>query len=68
MYFKRFDIEQYYDRVLFFDKAGNILASWTGNHDNRYSPVAIGDTIELRFIADETTSAYGFDIDFLAFE
>ncbi len=62
VYFSRFDTERGFDKVTFYDKAGNLLGEMSGPGDDSYSPVAIGDSITLRFVSDQSINRYGFDI------
>ncbi|MBT4762208.1 MAG: S8 family serine peptidase [Bdellovibrionaceae bacterium] len=67
VHFKKFEIEALYDRVFFFDGKGKRLAVWSGEQHDRYSPIANGDTLIIRFVSDETFEAYGFDVDLVSY-
>jgi subtilisin family serine protease len=66
--FPKFETEAGYDRVQFFNGKGESLGSWSGKQDGRYSPIADGDTLVVKFTADESIQGYGFDIDQVVFE
>lgn len=62
--FSQFDTEVGYDTVSFFDGKGAFVGSLSGKQDPGItSPLIVGDTIVIKFSADETVNAYGFDVD-----
>ncbi len=63
VHFSKFELERGFDKVHFFDGSGQKIGEMTGNQDNNYSPVAVGDTIVLQFKSDYSVNAYGFDVD-----
>ena len=64
LHFSRFETEAGFDKVVFMDAAGNNLGTWSGNNNDRFSPIAEGDTITMKFTTDTSVTGYGFDIDF----
>jgi thermitase len=68
VHFSRFETERGYDKLEFFNKAGDKIGTWSGKQSGRYSPIADGDTIVMKFRADHAIEDYGFDIDKVMFE
>jgi thermitase len=73
LYFSRFEIEQasggmVYDSVTFSDAKGNVVAVWTGTHNDEFTPVIPGDTVNLKFKTDESVNGYGFDLTKVAYK
>lgn len=66
--FSKLDIEKNYDRIFFLDSQKRIIASWTGAHNEEYSPIIAGDRLYIRFNSDSFIQNYGFDIDQLVFK
>lgn len=67
--FSQFDTELGYDTVSFFDGAGVYVGAMSGLRDpGETSPLINGDTVTLKFSADETVSKYGFDVDAVLWE
>jgi thermitase len=67
-HFLKFDTESGYDSVQFMNAAGENLGLWTGDKSDRFSPIADGDTLILKFTSDASVNAYGFDVDSVSFE
>lgn len=68
VHFSKFETEKTFDRVQFYNSAGESLGYWSGYQSGRFSPIAEGDTITLKFTSDSTQQAYGFDVDKVNFE
>ncbi len=68
LFFKQFETEAGYDKVVFTNAAGEKLGTWSGRRDGHYSPVADGDTIHLEFTSDSSNNGYGFMADKVVFE
>lgn len=66
--FPKFDTENGYDKVQFFNGAGESLGNLSGKRDGIYAPVAEGDTLVLKFTTDGSVTAYGFDVDMVSYE
>ncbi|MES2963105.1 MAG: S8 family serine peptidase [Bdellovibrionota bacterium] len=65
--FSRFKTEAHFDKVTFWNAAGEKLGEWSGERAaGTYSPIADGDTLVLRFTSDENVSFEGFAIDGVA--
>jgi len=67
IYFSKFDTESGYDVLTAFDKSGKKLFDLSGNQDDSFSPVIVGDYVKLVFVSDDSVEKYGFDITKLAF-
>lgn len=67
-HFARFETEEAYDKVFFYDGNGNPYGEWTGNHSESFSPVVAGDTLVVEFKSDFSLPNYGFDIDRVHFQ
>jgi len=63
VHFSKFQIEESYDRVFFFDQKNNFLGKWSGAHHDEYAPFAEGETLRIQFLTDQYIQDYGFDID-----
>lgn len=63
LHFDRFETENNYDSVYFYDGEGNKIGEMTGLNSKSFSPVALGDTIVIQFVTDKTVTGYGFDVD-----
>lgn len=68
VFFKRFDTEEGYDQVEFTNSAGEKIGRWSGARDGRFSPIADGDTLNLKFTSDDVKSGHGFTIDRIVYE
>ncbi len=68
LHFPRFETETGYDRVVFTNAAGETVATMSGRRNDGFSPVILGDSINVTFTTDRDTNAYGFDVDFIAYE
>lgn len=68
LHFPKFQTEETYDFVQFFNGANESLGKWTGVHDGEFSPVADGDTLILKLISDGSNTEYGFDADRVVYE
>lgn len=68
LFFKKFDTEANYDKLRFLNAAGESLGTWSGKREERYSPIADGDTIRLEFTADRSVNGYGFEVEHITFE
>ncbi|MCM2280535.1 MAG: S8 family serine peptidase [Bdellovibrionaceae bacterium] len=67
-HFKKFDTERRYDKLQFFNALGESLGTWSGQREESFSPIADGDTLELKFSSDTSVSGHGFEIDYIVFE
>ena len=61
--FGRFETEERYDFVYFYDGQGNLLDRWDGDHSGELSPIAQGDKIVIRITSDWIVQKYGFDVE-----
>ncbi|MCB0347405.1 MAG: S8 family serine peptidase [Bdellovibrionales bacterium] len=62
LYFEKFDTEENYDKVTFKDENGNVIAEWSGTHNNEFSPEVQGTKLIIELKADHTVQRHGFDI------
>lgn len=67
-HFTKFETESGYDLVQFTNAAGENIGVWSGTKNDRFSPIADGDTLILKFTSDSSVNAYGFDIDSVSVE
>lgn len=68
IHFTKFNFESGYDKVEFFNAAGESIGSLSGAHDDTFSPIADGESIMLKVTSDKDVNEYGFDIDQIVFE
>lgn len=67
--FSKFETEIGYDTLSFYDSKGAFVGSLSGTQDPGVTSQLIeGDSVTLKFSADETVSGYGFDIDGILWE
>jgi thermitase len=67
--FGKFETEAAYDTISFYDAKGTFVGSMSGKQpDGMTSPLIEGDRVTIRFVADETVQAYGFDIEAVLYE
>lgn len=63
LHFSRFETEAGYDKLQFINSKGEVVGTWSGSRNDRYSPIIEGDTVTLKFTSDYSLQGYGFDID-----
>ena len=68
VYFEKFETERGYDLVEFIDAGGNVVARWSGYHNEEFSPVISGNTVTLRFKTDESVVGFGFQVTKVAYK
>lgn len=67
--FSKFETEIGYDTLSFYDAKGSFVGSLSGTQDPGVTSQLIeGDSVTLKFSADETVSGYGFDIEGILWE
>ena len=66
--FERFETENNYDKVFFYDKAGNLQGTMTGSHDGDFSPVVTGDSMVIRMTSDGSVNRFGIKTDKVFFD
>ncbi len=68
LHFSKFETEEFYDKVEFFNKAGISIGTMSGTHTGEFSPIIDGDTIVMKATSDDSVNGYGFDVDSAVFE
>lgn len=68
VYFEKFETERGYDTVEFIDSTGKVVGKWSGSHNGEFAPPVAGDTVVLRFKADNTVNGFGFVISKAAYK
>ncbi len=66
LYFEKFDTEANYDKVKLLDTAGAIIQTLTGNNDDTFSAVIVGDSVKLQFTSDDSVEKSGWKISKIA--
>lgn len=67
--FSKFETEPGYDAVSFYSLKGDYLGSISGKQvGSVYSPLIQGDSVEIRFLTDESVNMYGFDAEEILFD
>jgi len=67
VYFSKFETESGYDKVTFYDKAGNKVGEMSGVNDDTFSPNIQGDYVKVVLTSDDSVEKYGFDISKIAY-
>jgi len=67
LYFEKFEMERDFDKIQFYDRAGNLLFKMTGYQSDTYSPTIAGDWVRLVFTSDKSVEKYGFDLTKISF-
>lgn len=68
LHFSKFETESGFDYVTLLDGTGKVVAKISGNKQDYYSAPIAGDTVTVKFKADDSVSGYGFDIDFIHYQ
>jgi subtilisin family serine protease len=68
VYFSKFETETGYDKVAFYDKAGNKVGEMSGVNDDTFSPSVKGDYVKVVLTSDDSVEKYGFDITKIAYK
>lgn len=64
VHFKRFETESGNDLVTIKDANGKTVFVYSGEKNDDLSADALGDTLQLDFVADYAISGYGIDVDY----
>jgi len=67
VHFSRFETEANYDRVEFYNKAGEVVGSMSGTHTGEFGPIIDSDTVTIKMTSDDSVNGYGFDIDSISY-
>jgi thermitase len=62
LYFEKFETERRYDKLSFYDRAGNLLYEMTGYQNDSFSPAIAGDWVRLVLTSDNSVEKYGFNL------
>lgn len=60
IYFDQFETERNFDKLSFFDRAGNLLFEMTGIKSDSFSPTIKGSYVKLVFTSDASVEKQGF--------
>jgi subtilisin family serine protease len=63
IHFKNLSLESNYDQLKLYDNGGKEFASYSGTHNDLWSPSVSGDTIKIIWQTDSNTNSYGIFID-----
>jgi hypothetical protein len=68
LHFSKFETEASYDKVDFYNKAGELIGSMSGVHTGDFSPIVDGDTVVMKATSNASVNGYGFEVDSAVFE
>lgn len=68
VYFEKFETEQGYDTVSFYNRAGTLVKAMSGKNDGKHGPVVAGDYVRVVFKSDASVNGYGLTMTALAFK
>lgn len=68
VHFSKFETESGFDYVTLIDGQGKIVGKISGTKKDYYTMPIAGDTVTLKFKADDSVDAYGFDVDFVNYQ
>ncbi len=68
VHFSKFETESGFDYVTLIDGEGKIVGKISGTKKDFYTMPINGDTVTLKFKADDSVDAYGFDVDFVNYQ
>jgi hypothetical protein len=63
VHFSRLETERNYDYVRVCEEDGTVVKSYTGTHNNTWSPWVEGDKVVVKLETDYSVTAYGFVVD-----
>lgn len=64
VHFQRFETEAGYDKMTLRDGNGKYVDAYSGEKNGENSADALGEILQIDFLADYNKSAYGVDIDY----
>jgi len=67
VHFYVIETEDYFDSVNVYDGGWHLVASYTGNHNNVWTPEIDGNEAIVELVSDSSDTAYGFDIDLIKY-
>ena len=63
VHFVNISLESSYDRILVYNNKSEVVATYSGSHNNLWTPGVEGDTIYVKLKTDGSVTDYGFYID-----
>jgi hypothetical protein len=67
IHFTKIQMEQNHDYVKIYDASDNLIASYTGNQSDVWSPPVFGNTLKIRITTDTSMQSWGYKTDTLKF-
>lgn len=67
VYFERFETENTYDKVQFFNRAGELVHTQSGSFNDSFGPVIDGDYVRVVFTSDGSVNRFGLIMKALAY-
>lgn len=67
LFFPRFDTENGYDTLKFYNRAGELVGTMMGTNNETWSPVVNGDYVKIVFQSDDSIQKYGFDLTLVGY-
>lgn len=68
IHFSKFETENGFDKIEFFDANKNSLGTMSGLNDDMYSPVSHGEKIIMKFSSDGNIQLNGFIVDKIVYD
>lgn len=68
IHFSKFETESGFDYVTVMDSTGKVVAKLSGNKKDFSTAPVDGESVTLKFKADDSVQAYGFDIDYVHYQ
>jgi len=63
LHFRRIDVEEWFDTLYVYDANGQVVAEYSGAHDDVWTPSIAGDTARVQLVSDRSITGFGFDLD-----
>lgn len=67
IHFSSIRMEQSYDYVKIYDQNDNLIASYTGDQSNVWTPLVFGNTLKIKTTTDASVRSWGFRTDSVEF-
>lgn len=68
VYFERFETENNYDKVQFFNRAGELIHTQSGSYNDTFGPTIDGDYVRVVFTSDNNVNRFGLVMKALAYD